>query len=457
MENCRVMVVGMGVSGMACADLLLEEGAHVILSDRASLETFPDLKEYYREALESGRIHFALGEDPEPYLEKLDMLVVSPGVPMTLSFIQKAKQNGIEVIGEIELGYRYAQAPIVAITGTNGKTTTTALTGELFRSAGKNTYVLGNIGIPIACEAKQTTPDDVIVAEVAGFQLESTIRFHAPCCAVLNIREDHLDRFGTMETYIASKEKIFENQTENDFAVLNADDPVVRAMEKKTKARVLFFSCRHVVEQGAFVEDGSIVFRFDEKTTRICDRHDLRIPGLHNLENALAAVCLGMASGLAASDIARALRSFEGVEHRIEFVSEIQGVRYINDSKGTNPDSTIKAIEAMGQPTVLLLGGSNKNSDYVPVFESFGDRIKAVVALGETAPQILRDAKKTGFQAITVCEGSFEEAVHVAAKMAEAGDNVLLSPACASYDMFRNFEERGAEFKRIVAQMAGRV
>ena len=454
MKNRRVMVVGMGMSGIACADLLLEEGASVILSDSADLEHFPDLRAHYQKALDDGQIHFALGEDPEPYLEKLDMMVLSPGVPMTLPFVQKAKRNGTEVIGEIELGYRYAKAPIVAITGTNGKTTTTALTGEVFRCGSKNTYVLGNIGIPIVCEAKKTMLDDVIVAEVAGFQLESTLYFHAPYCAVLNISEDHLDRFGTMEAYIASKEKIFENQTEKDFAVFNADDPIVCNMATKTKAQILFFSRQHAVENGAFLEDDTLVFRMNGKKTPICKARDIRIPGAHNLENALAAICLGMASGLNAADIARALQSFEGVEHRIEFVQEINGVWYINDSKGTNPDSTIKAIEAMEKPTVLLLGGSNKNSDYVPVFESFGNRIKAVVALGETAPQILRDAKKAGFADISVCEGGFHEAVQMAASLAEAGDHVLLSPACASYDMFRNFEERGTVFKKIVGQMA---
>lgn len=452
-KNMSVMVVGMGVSGIACADVLLDEGAHVIMSDSADRSKFPDLIQHYQVPIQEGRIEFALGEDPRPYLARVALIVLSPGVPMTLPFIQEAIQQGIEVIGEIELGYRFAKAPIIAITGTNGKTTTTALTGAVFQASGRKTYVLGNIGIPIIELARETTAKDVIVAEVAGFQLESIRDFHSPCCAVLNISEDHLNRFGTMEKYIASKERIFENQTSEDIAVLNADDPIVAAMKNKTKAQIVWFSLTKEIENGASIQKNQIVFCQNGHQTTICDVSDLQIPGAHNVENALAAVCLGMTSGVPPQAIAHALRTFEGVEHRIEFVREIEGVRYINDSKGTNPDSTIKAVKAMERPTVLLLGGSNKNSDYCPVFEAFEGRIKAVVALGETRDQIVRDAKKTGYSPVYVCDTSFEEAVQMASNLANAGDNILLSPACASYDMFQNFEERGRVFKEIVQKL----
>lgn len=452
-KNISAMVVGMGISGIACADVLLDEGAHVIMSDSSDSSKFPEVMQHYQWAVQEGRIEFVLGESPESYLDCVELIVLSPGVPMNLPFIQQAIQQGIEVIGEIELGYRFSKAPIIAITGTNGKTTTTALTGEVFRSGGKNTYVLGNIGIPIIELARETTENDVIVAEVAGFQLESIRDFHSPCCAVLNISEDHLNRFGTMEKYIASKERILENQTSDDIAVLNADDPVVAAMKDKTKAQVVWFSLTKEIEHGASVKQNQIVFCQEGQQTTICDVHDLKIPGAHNIENALAAVCLGMAFQLSPQAIADTLRTFEGVEHRIEFVREVAGVRYINDSKGTNPDSTIKAVEAMERPTILLLGGSNKNSDYCPVFEAFQGNIKAVVALGETRDQIVRDAKKTGYMFIHVCDTSLEDAVQMAANLADKGDNVLLSPACASYDMFQNFEERGHVFKEIVQKL----
>ena len=442
----HALIVGMAKSGIASAKLLAEEGAIVTINDRkaeAQLEESLD-------PLKGLPIVNALEKDPMTLLDGCDLIVLSPGVPLAAPFVQEAKKRGIEVIGEIELGYRYAKAPIVSITGTNGKTTTTALTGEIFKAAGKRTFVLGNIGTPITQEARNTTKDDVIVAEVAGFQLESTKEFHTVSCAILNLTEDHLDRFKTMERYGEAKRMVLNNQTPEDFATFNADDPLVAAMAPYAKSHVLWFSRRHEVPEGAFVRGGEIIFRLNGTEQTVCRADELKIPGPHNLENALAAVSASMAVGVSAEAAAKALRTFEGVEHRIEFVCETNGIRYINDSKGTNPDSTVKAVEAMTRPTVLMLGGSNKNSDYCPVFEAFGGRIKAVVAYGFTADQILRDAKKTGYTAIHHCDGTFEDAVNMAHSLAEPGDNVLLSPACASYDMFNHFEERGDRFKEIV-------
>ncbi len=442
------LVVGMAKSGVACARLLAEEGARVTINDVKPAAELAGVLD----ALKDLSFADALGKDPMTLLDGCDLVVLSPGVSIEAPFAAEAKRRGIEVIGEIELGYRYARAPIVAITGTNGKTTTTALTGELFKAQGVRTWVLGNIGIPIAAHARETRESDVIVAEVAGFQLESTQEFHAHSCAILNLTEDHLNRFGTMEHYGAAKARVLRNQTKDDFCVFNADDPLVAAMAKEAAGRVLWFSRRHEVENGAFVKNGRIVFRLDGVEQEVCGADELRIPGAHNLENALAAVAVALPVGVTPEAAARALRTFPGVEHRIEFVREAKGVRYINDSKGTNPDSTVKAVEAIKRPTVLLLGGSNKNSDYCPVFRAFEGKVKAVVAYGFTRGQILRDAKKTGYQNIYVVDGSFEEAVEKARSLAEPGDDVLLSPACASYDMFDNFEQRGRVFKEIVSR-----
>ena len=445
-KGLRVLVVGMAKSGIASAALLASEGAFVTINDKKTAKELPEALK----ALDGLNYADALGADPLTLLGDTDMIVLSPGVPLFAPFAVEAKKRGIKVIGEIELGYLFAKAPIIAITGTNGKTTTTALTGELFKAAGFNTFVLGNIGVPIAQEAKNTKPKDVIVAEVAGFQLESTERFHARSCAILNLTEDHLDRFKTMENYGTAKAMVLHNQTRDDFAVFNADDPLVAAMAKRAKGRVLWFSRKGEVENGAFVRDGRIIFRMDGRESEVCGVAELRIPGGHNLENALAAVAVSLPVGVSAKAAEKALRSFPGVEHRIEFVCEKGGVRYVNDSKGTNPDSTVKAVEAIQRPTVLLLGGSNKNSDYTPVFNAFGGKVKAVVAYGFTRHQIERDAKKTGYSTIYICDGSFEDAVRLAGSLAEEGDDVLLSPACASYDMFTNFEERGRVFKELV-------
>ena len=442
----NALVIGMALSGIASAKLLSREGARVWINDVKSAQQLPNVMQ----ALEGYGVIDALGQDPMTLLEGLDFMILSPGVSIRKPFIVEAKRKGIEVLGEIELGFRFSKAPIIAITGTNGKTTTTALTGEIFKATGRNTFVLGNIGIPIADCAAQTTPNDVIVAEIAGFQLESSSSFHAHACALLNITEDHLDRFGTMENYAATKAMIFNNQTKEDFACINLDDPLALKQADKVKGRLLYFSRLREVENGAFVRDGQIVFKLDGNEKMICSTYELRIPGAHNLENALAAVCVSMATGASQEAVSYALKTFTGVEHRIEFVAEKGKVRYINDSKGTNPDSTVKAVEAMTRPTVLLLGGSNKNSDYTPVFRAFGERIKAVVALGEMREQIKRDAKKTNYTALHMCEGTFADAFRLAVSLAAEGDNVLLSPACASYDMFDNYEQRGRVFKELV-------
>lgn len=442
-KDRKALVVGMARSGIAAAQLLLELGAEVMLYDQKPAECFA-----LGELLENCRD--LLGKDPMYGVEWSDMLVLSPGVPTRLDFIQKACAMGKPVISEIELGYLAAQADFVCISGTNGKTTTTALTGEIFKAAGRHTFVLGNIGIPICEKARETAAGDVIVAEVAALQLETIDAFRPRAAALLNITEDHMDRFGTMEYYTHCKMRMFENQGPEDFAILNRDSESVREQAAHISSRVLWFSRQQEVENGAFVRAGQIIFRMDGVEQVICPAEAVRIPGGHNLENALAAVCLAMVMGVEAKVVAETLQTFPGVEHRIEFVRTVGGVTYINDSKGTNPDATIKAIEAMRSPTVLILGGYDKNSEFDELFATFTENIVGISVLGATREKIIAAAKRAGFSGITVSD-TFEEAVRAASAAAPEGGCVLLSPACASWDMFDNFEQRGRVFKEIVA------
>lgn len=435
----------MAKSGLACARLLLDIGENVVLYDMKTADQFPEgtFSEF------EGRAALALGADADAVAANCNALVLSPGVPTNLKFITQAKADGKSVISEIELGFLYSLADFVAITGTNGKTTTTALTGELFKNAGYVTHVLGNIGIPIAGEALKTKKGDVVVAETAALQLDTIDTYRPHACAVLNVTEDHLNRYVTMENYTAAKELIFKNQTADDFCVLNDDNEITRAMAGKQKSRIIWFSRKVPLHSGVFIDEGRIVSKEDDGVHVICRPEEIKIPGAHNLENALAATALARCYGIPESVIRDTLMTFPGVEHRIEFVRELDGVRYINDSKGTNPDATEKAAAAMTRPTVLILGGYDKKSSFLSLFEGFGPMIKNVVAIGATQAKILQEAKMAGFENICVAE-SFEGAVEKSRDIAKDGWNVLLSPACASYDMFTDFEQRGSVFKSIV-------
>lgn len=445
------LVVGMARSGIASAKLLAKNGYRVIINDLKR-----DISGLF-EAL--GDIEFVngLGAPPEAFLEETDLMVLSPVIPIFRPFVKSAIDMGIEVIGEIELGYRYCDrgSKFVCIGGTNGKTTTTALTGEIFKTAGRNTFVLGNIGIPICEHAEEVKAGDFVVAETASLQLESIVDFRANAAGLLNITEDHINRFGSMEAYIAAKVRMFENQTEEDFAILNLDDPIVRGMANKTKARVIYISLESEPEEGAFIRDGSIMWRFDGREVKVLPISELRIPGEHNVQNAMCAITLSLCMGIELEPLRKTLREFPGVEHRIEFVREKNGVQYINDSKGTNPDSTIKAVRAMGRPTILLLGVGeyDKFSDFVPLFKEFNGKVKAVIASGKTVPEILTAADATGFTNVVVCSDGLKEMVKLAESMAKPGDTVLLSPAAASWGMFDDFEHRGRVFKDIVKKL----
>ena len=398
LANKRILVVGMARSGVAAAQLLLENGATPVLSDRKREDAFGG----ELDALRGTVCEFRLGEDPVKLLSEADGLVISPGVPIDAPVVLAAKEKGIPMVGELELAWSLLQGEVMAISGTNGKTTTTTLLGKIFENAGRVTHVAGNIGYPLSAVAMKSKKDDVVVVEVSSFQLESVKTFHPHVAALLNITEDHLNRHGTMAQYIRLKQRLFENQTERDYAVLNMDDPVLFKMAGKLKSQVAFFSRTQPVENGAFVDGGKIVWQWNGARRAICDADQILIPGPHNLENALAATAMACFMGVPAPVIRHTLQSFSGVEHRIEKVRVFQGVTYINDSKGTNVDSTLKAIETMTAPTVIILGGYDKHCDFTPLAQAMkkSPQMKAAVLLGATADQIEAALRKADFTAI---------------------------------------------------------
>ena len=453
MKGKKVIVLGMARSGIACARLLLLRGACVTICDNKDEAAFGDRLN----DLKAAGVTFRLGEQhPEALLAGYDALIVSPGVPVDHPAIVRARALGVEVMGEVEYAYRESKGMLLAVTGTNGKTTTTTLVGEIFKAAGKRTFVVGNIGEPYSGAVPQMREDDVTVCEISSFQMETSGKFHPAVCAVLNISEDHLNRHGTMEKYIALKERIFENCAGDDVVVLNYEDPVTRDMANRVKCRVQWFSSRRATPCGAFVQDGVIVYGTPEANVSVCRADEVYIPGEHNLQNALAAVAMTMAAGIPAGIVAETLRTFKGVEHRIEFVRELDGVRWINDSKGTNVDSTIQAVRAMKAPTVLILGGSPKKANYVPLGEEIlKTPICHIVLIGETANEIQMALDTVGYKNYTHAGYDFRKALELCRELAPQGGNVLLSPACASFDMFDDYEARGRIFKGLVNAMEG--
>ena len=451
MKDKKVLVFGMARSGIAVAKLLLLKGAEVYVCDAKAEADFDGALD----DLKAAGAKLCLGEQhPEGLLEGMDALVISPGIPVEHPAVVRAKALGIEVMGEVEYAYREATGLLMAITGTNGKTTTTTLLGEIFKNAGRRTFVVGNIGTPYSGAVPQMKPGDVTVCEISSFMMETSAQFHPSVCAVLNISEDHLNRHGTMEKYIALKERIFENCAGDDCVVLNWDDPVTRDMANRVHCRVAWFSSLNPVPCGAFGQDGKIVYGTPQDCKSVCPVAEVCIPGEPNLKNALAATAMAMACGIPAPVIRHTLRTFKGVEHRIEFVRELDGVRFINDSKGTNVDSTIQAVRAMDRPTVLILGGYDKHTDFTPLCEEILKcPISRIVLIGETAKQCEQTLEKVGYHAWTHAGYEFKKAVELAFEQANPGGSVLLSPSCASFDMFKDYEERGRIFKDIVNAM----
>ncbi len=443
----RVLVVGMARSGVAAAKLLNKAGAKVIVNDSKTAETLGDALA----PLSGLDIEYALGCPAGECLTGIDAMIISPGIPDTAGFVVKAKEMGVYVTGELEMAHQLSSGEMVAITGTNGKTTTVTLLGEIFRNAGRVTHVVGNIGYPYSAAGIDSGDTDMFVCEVSSFQMETAETFHPRCGALLNITEDHLNRHGTMECYAQTKMRMFRNMTGADFAVFNADDPALKPYIPQVKAQILLFSRKAEVAQGAFVRDGVIMTRIGGAEQFVCPAKDVYIPGPHNLENALAAACMAAACGVDAAVIARTLRTFTGVEHRIEFVRELEGVRYINDSKGTNVDSTIKAVQTMDRPTAIILGGYDKHSDFTPMVKEMlsSPYIREAVLIGATADQIERQCLENGYNHLHRA-ATLKDAIDRCRSLAADGWNALLSPACASFDMFPDYEARGRIFKEMV-------
>src|ERR1700722_10167935 len=443
----RVLVVGLGKSGVASALFLKAQGARVTVSDTKSGD---ELHNEIPVLLDHG-ITVETGGHGERTFRGQDLIVVSPGVPVDAPALVQARSQGEAVIGEIELAARFLPGPIVAITGSNGKTTTTALIGEIMTAASFPTLVGGNIGTPAISLAGQAKPETVIVLEVSSFQLETIETFRPKIAIVLNITPDHLDRHGTFDAYVDAKARIFENQGSGDFAVLNADDPTCAAMAARTKAQVFWFSRQKEVHRGAWVRDGNVLFRDESQRSEVMLVSEIPLKGAHNLENVLAAVCAGALMGCAPEKIRQAVRDFKAVEHRLEFVATIRGVDYYNDSKATNVDATIKALESFPANIHLILGGKDKGSDYSALNDLLRQRVKRVYTIGAAAGKIESQivSSKSGNVEIVHAE-TLEKAVRKANAAAIPGDVVLLAPACASFDQFKNYEQRGQVFKEIV-------
>lgn len=449
----KVLVAGTGISGISSARLLLDKGGEVLLYDgNAGL----DPQKIRGEFREDAKIEVVLGELEGQDLEGVELCVISPGISLQAPFVSMLDAARIPIWGEIQLAYHCSRGRLAAITGTNGKTTTTALVGEIMKSRYEDVRVVGNIGIPYTSVALKTDASSVTVAEVSSFQLETIMDFRPDVSAILNITPDHLDRHRTMENYVAAKKSIAMNQTETDFCVLNYDDPVLRVFgspeNERRRCRVVFFSSRETLAEGYYLEGGRICFAHNGRVAEIVDVGELNLLGRHNYENVMAAIAIGSAMGVTIDRIRRVVKEFKAVEHRIEFVLERFGVKYYNDSKGTNPDAAIQAIRAMQGPTLLIAGGYDKGARYDEWVEEFAGRVKYLVLLGQTRDEISRCAKEHGFTDIMYAE-DMSEAVRVCASYADRGDCVLLSPACASWGMFKNYEERGRIFKECVRNL----
>jgi UDP-N-acetylmuramoylalanine--D-glutamate ligase len=438
----HVLVIGLARTGIATARFCAEHGATVTASDaHAESELGAEVLSLREEG-----VKLELGGSPESSLLKQDLVIPSPGVPADAPLLQSARAKGLTIWSEIELADRFLEGRLIAITGSNGKTTTTSLVHHILRVAGFSTIVAGNIGTPLISRVALTSADTITVAELSSFQLELIETFHPDIAVLLNLTPDHLDRHKTLQAYTAAKARIFEKQTESDFAVLNADDPAAVALAPK-RQQVYWFSRKQRVLQGAYLRDEKIVFRTSKQEEVLLRREEISLPGAHNLENVLAAVTAARLEGAAVAAIAEAVRTFPGVEHRLEFVAEIGGVRYYNDSKATNVDATLKALEAFPGRILVILGGKDKGSDYSVLQNALRERSVLALLIGSAAEKI--EQQIAGSVAVERA-GTMERAVEIAGQAARRGDVVLLAPACSSFDQFENFEHRGRVFKDLV-------
>ncbi len=449
LKNKKVLVFGAGKSGISATRLLQRQEADVILYDSNTKLTNQD----FMDKFDTGH-HFLLvtGELSEELIAALDLLVISPGVALDHPLVTRILENNVPVWGEIELAYRYSKGKIIGITGTNGKTSTTTLVGEIMNTYFDDVNVVGNIGNPFTEVAMETTEQSVSVIELSSFQLETIQEFRPDVSAILNITPDHLNRHHTMENYIAMKENITKNQTTSQVCVLNYEDAILREMAGRLKTRVLFYSSVRVLEDGLYLEGEDIYYSRGGKRDLVVNINQLKVLGKHMYENIMAAAAMALSMGVPMDFIHSALVNFRAVEHRFEYVETIHGVTYYNDSKGTNPDASIKAVQAMRTPTVVIGGGYDKNIPFDDWIEAFDGKVKYLILMGQTRDQIAETARRHGFHNIIMVQ-DLKEAVRISAEKAEPGDSVLLSPACASWGMFENYEQRGNMFKEYVREM----
>lgn len=455
LNNKTILVIGLAKTGVSTLKFLNKLNANLIVND---IKDESELNEIIEELKELKKIDFILGEHISD-VSNIDLVVVSPGVPLDLPFINKIRETGVEIIGDIELAYRIlldkGDLPtIISITGTNGKTTTTSLTGELFKNANKDTFVVGNIGNPITNIIDKTNSKSFIVSELSSFQLESMFKFNSNISVVLNITPDHLNRHHNMENYIDAKSRIFMNQKETDVTIFNYDDSLTRELSVKTNGLCYYFSTDNdlseINKKGIYVDlDGFITINIDTPI-KLMHKDELSLPGVHNLQNSLATALIAYLSNIDIEDIKLTLSTFKGVEHRQEFVRNVNGVKYINDSKATNPDSTIKALNSYNGSIILIAGGMDKKSNFKELACEICKNTKGLIVFGETASEIQKHARLNGYDKIISRVKNLEEAVKLSNRLAKQNDIVLLSPACASWDMYKNFEERGNEFKELV-------
>ena len=450
MEKEKVLVVGTGKSGIAATQLLLRTGKLPVLFDsNAELDKDEILGKLSLSGDEKKQVEIVLGDLTEEQKQMLSGVVLSPGVPTDTEFVNDLRNRGLLISGEIELAFEQEKGAVLAITGTNGKTTTTTLLGEIMKATGKKTFVVGNIGNPYTLEAEKTDADCVTVAEISSFQLETIHTFRPRVSAILNITPDHLNRHHTMENYVKAKQDITKNQTKEDYCVLNAEDPYTDAFLEQCPATVILFSSQRELADGFFYADECIYKAAHGKKQKLMNIHEMRLLGMHNVENVMAAIAMADAYGADMEVILNVVRDFKAVEHRIEYVKTVRGVDYYNDSKGTNPDAAIKGIGAMVKPTYLIGGGYDKQSEYDEWIESFGGKVRKLVLLGQTREKIADCAKKHGFTDYIFVD-DLQQAVDYCAEHAKEGEAVLLSPACASWGMFPNYEVRGKMFKDMV-------
>ena len=449
LKGKRVLVFGSGKSGIGAAELLGQVGACPVLYDGN-----PDLDKeaVLHKTASIKETDIYAGGLPEEVQKSLDLAVLSPGVPTDLPLVKSFYEQGLPVWGEVELAFRTGKGRVLAITGTNGKTTTTALLGKIMEDAEDSVFVVGNIGTPYTSKALEMTEDSVTVAEISSFQLETIEKF-APCVsAILNITEDHLNRHHTMEEYIRVKELIVKNQKPEDVCVLNYEDPVLREFGKNIVPQTVYFSSERRLEKGIFLEDGQIILKTEDQEISLVKTDDLKLLGKHNFENVMAAAAMAYYAGVSVESIRKSICEFTAVEHRIEYVTEKNGVVYYNDSKGTNPDAAIKGIQAMNRPTWLIGGGYDKGSSYDEWLNRFDGKVRSLVLIGQTKEKIREAAERLGVCSCILCE-DLQEAVKICAEKAQPGEAVLLSPACASWGQFDNYEQRGDCFKEYVKNL----